>query len=77
MGGWGGYDELPAGMSVYEYEGLVDRQIKEAQYERLTRSDAVVHGYALAHDQGGAHPEKNTAAMQYDHEHIPQMRRIR
>ena len=74
--GDGDYDEIPEGMSVYDFEGMVDRQIKEAQYERLTRSDAVVSGYCLAQDQN-AKPVENETALQYDSEHIPAMRKVR
>jgi hypothetical protein len=76
----GGYDELPEGMSVYDYEGMVDRQIKEAQYERLTRSDAIAHSYALAQDQN-ARPAENPAYLRYDRDPTtsvrPESRRVR
>lgn len=73
---FGGYHEIPTGMSEAEFWDETDHQIKEMQYNMAAQADRVVRVHALAQDQN-AKPVENETALQYDSEHIPAMRKVR
>lgn len=68
--------EIPAGMTEDDFWSEVNNRVKEAQYERLTQTDAAVHRRIIEVEQG-AHPVENVTAMQYEREYIPRMRKVR
>ena len=70
---FGGYHEIPTGMSEAEFWDETDHQIKEMQYNMAAQADRVVSSYCLAQEQM-AHPVENETVMQYDQAHNPAQR---
>jgi hypothetical protein len=70
---FGGYHEIPTGMSETEFWVETDHQIKEMRYNMAAQADRVLRTHALAQEQV-AHPVENTTAQQYDQAHNPAQR---
>ena len=62
---FGGYHEVPAGMTEVEFWDEADNQIKEASYNRAVCAGRVIGTYVSSQEQM-AHPLENQAYLQYD-----------